>query len=236
MPNRFLSYPLQVISHHTIRRYIVWTVWTLSHKRTTPYEIQGGWNGTGVGLPMLIIILQLFHTHISLPPEVCDSPYQAAHYHNLGLWVWGILLWQGTWAPDTEWDSFPMLHGNWPSCRPEPLRTGIMCIDFLLVHFILKLKKKQKWKRFELYIYSMFKALSMRTARLFLRGRKGDRIFALKHMLKPFNTIFIYHRRIFELGQLSRYSDGVDGRGKRFFSISQRPDRLWGPPSLVSNG
>jgi hypothetical protein len=26
------------------------------------------------------------------------------------------------------------------------------------------------------------------------------------------------------------------GRGKRFFSFAQRPDRLWGPPSLLSKG
>jgi hypothetical protein len=30
--------------------------------------------------------------------------------------------------------------------------------------------------------------------------------------------------------------DSVPGRGKRFFSIPQRPDRLLGPTSLLSNG
>jgi hypothetical protein len=28
----------------------------------------------------------------------------------------------------------------------------------------------------------------------------------------------------------------IPGRGKRFFSSPQRPDRLWDPPSLLSNG
>jgi hypothetical protein len=28
----------------------------------------------------------------------------------------------------------------------------------------------------------------------------------------------------------------IPGRGKRFFSTPQRPDRFWGPPSLFSNG
>jgi hypothetical protein len=28
----------------------------------------------------------------------------------------------------------------------------------------------------------------------------------------------------------------IPGRGKRFFSSPQRPDRLWGPSSLLSNG
>jgi hypothetical protein len=28
----------------------------------------------------------------------------------------------------------------------------------------------------------------------------------------------------------------IIGRGKRFFSTPQRPDRLWSPPSLLSNG
>jgi hypothetical protein len=27
----------------------------------------------------------------------------------------------------------------------------------------------------------------------------------------------------------------ISSRGKRFFSTPQRPDRLWGPPSLLSN-
>jgi hypothetical protein len=45
-----------------------------------------------------------------------------------------------------------------------------------------------------------------------------------------------------ELGYPSRYSDGLDGgssipgRGKVFFSSPKRPDRLWGPLSLLSNG
>jgi hypothetical protein len=48
-------------------------------------------------------------------------------------------------------------------------------------------------------------------------------------------------------GQLIRYSDrlharrsrdqgSIPDRGKRFFSFPQRPDRLWGLPSLLSNG
>jgi hypothetical protein len=28
----------------------------------------------------------------------------------------------------------------------------------------------------------------------------------------------------------------ITGRGKRFFSTPQRPDQLWGPDSLLSNG
>jgi hypothetical protein len=44
---------------------------------------------------------------------------------------------------------------------------------------------------------------------------------------------------------LSQYSEGgyrLDGRGsipvrgKKFLSSPQRPDRLWGPPSLLSDG
>jgi hypothetical protein len=39
----------------------------------------------------------------------------------------------------------------------------------------------------------------------------------------------------------SRYRYGLDGPhsipgSARFFSSLQRPDRLWGPPSLLSNG
>jgi hypothetical protein len=28
----------------------------------------------------------------------------------------------------------------------------------------------------------------------------------------------------------------IPSKGKRFFSILQRPDRLWNPPSFLSNG
>jgi hypothetical protein len=38
-----------------------------------------------VGFPLLSIIPPLAHTHVSPPPEVWDSPEQAAHYHILGL-------------------------------------------------------------------------------------------------------------------------------------------------------
>jgi hypothetical protein len=30
--------------------------------------------------------------------------------------------------------------------------------------------------------------------------------------------------------------DSIPGKGKIFFFTPHRPDRLWGPPSLVSNG
>jgi hypothetical protein len=39
---------------------------------------------------LLITIPLLLHTHESPPPEVCDSPDQAAHYHNLGPHVAGF--------------------------------------------------------------------------------------------------------------------------------------------------
>jgi hypothetical protein len=32
------------------------------------------------------------------------------------------------------------------------------------------------------------------------------------------------------------YQGSVPSGGKRFFSIAQCPDQLWGPPSLPSNG
>jgi hypothetical protein len=43
------------------------------------------------------------------------------------------------------------------------------------------------------------------------------------------------------VGQLSRFSEGhglddrgsIPGRGTRFFSIRQRPNQIWGPPSLL---
>jgi hypothetical protein len=41
--------------------------------------------------PQLIIIPPLFHTQPSLPPEVCNSLDQAAHYHNPSLSFWGSI-------------------------------------------------------------------------------------------------------------------------------------------------
>jgi hypothetical protein len=38
------------------------------------------YSATFFGFPLPIIIPPLLHTHLSLPPEVCDSPDQAAHY------------------------------------------------------------------------------------------------------------------------------------------------------------
>jgi hypothetical protein len=35
--------------------------------------------------PPPIIMPPLLHTHISLPPEVCSNPDQAAHYHCISL-------------------------------------------------------------------------------------------------------------------------------------------------------
>jgi hypothetical protein len=37
------------------------------------------------GFPLLLIIPPLLHNHLSPPPEVCDGPDQAAHYHIRGL-------------------------------------------------------------------------------------------------------------------------------------------------------
>jgi hypothetical protein len=46
------------------------------------------------------------------------------------------------------------------------------------------------------------------------------------------------HVLMFSSGYLSRYSYGLDGPGSipgsvRFFSLPQRQDRVWGPPSLL---
>jgi hypothetical protein len=54
--------------------------------------IRGKWSNTGgrfpprlFGFPLLVTIPPLFHTHLSPPLEVCDSPKQAAHYHIFRL-------------------------------------------------------------------------------------------------------------------------------------------------------
>jgi hypothetical protein len=48
-------------------------------------------------VPLLIIIPSLLHTHISPPPEVYDSPGQAAHYHILSHEVGGFIPDPVTW-------------------------------------------------------------------------------------------------------------------------------------------
>jgi hypothetical protein len=45
-------------------------------------------------------------------------------------------------------------------------------------------------------------------------------------------TSFRKHRP----GRMKERKDKKIVRGKRFFSSPQRPDLLWGPPSLLSNG
>jgi hypothetical protein len=63
---------------------------------SVPCEIHGEWIGTGCfspsffSCPMLNIIRLLQHTHVSVPPEMCDSPDQA-EYSN-------------------RFDSFPQTH------------------------------------------------------------------------------------------------------------------------------
>jgi hypothetical protein len=57
----------------------------------------------------------------------------------------------------------------------------------------------------------------------------------------PQNTILNLRSQYVVEQQLSRYGDGLDGRGSfpnmaKFFSSPQRPYRLWGPPSLLSSG
>jgi hypothetical protein len=60
-----------------------------------PGDFSWDWqNSTGAGFfpsfydhSLLIIILPLFHTHLSLSPEMCSSPDQAAHYHILSHWA-----------------------------------------------------------------------------------------------------------------------------------------------------
>jgi hypothetical protein len=63
--------------------------------QVTSYEIRGGRSGTQtdlppdlLGLPLVIAIIPLIHTHLSQLSEACDTPNQAAHYHILGLFSW----------------------------------------------------------------------------------------------------------------------------------------------------
>jgi hypothetical protein len=61
----------------------------LVEAQTTSYEICSELSGTRAGLslnffsfPTLIIISSSLNTHLSPPPEVYDSPEQAAQYHG----------------------------------------------------------------------------------------------------------------------------------------------------------
>jgi hypothetical protein len=44
-----------------------------------------------LGFTLLIITLLLFNTHLSLPPEMCNSRDQAAQYHIRDFYVGGFI-------------------------------------------------------------------------------------------------------------------------------------------------
>jgi hypothetical protein len=95
----FCPLPSNSILHVNSGRDISQAVrcWLLSaeprfQSQVTSCEILGGRIGTtaglspgSIGFSVLIIILPLLHTDLSPRPEVCDSPDQAAHSHNLSL-------------------------------------------------------------------------------------------------------------------------------------------------------
>jgi hypothetical protein len=58
--------------------------------RDGPSNPAAGFSQSFSDFPLLIIIPSLLHTHLSKPNEVYDKPDQAAHYHILGLQVWGF--------------------------------------------------------------------------------------------------------------------------------------------------
>jgi hypothetical protein len=43
------------------------------------------------GFPLLILSTIDPYIHMSLTPEICESPDQVAHYHTLGLKVWSFI-------------------------------------------------------------------------------------------------------------------------------------------------
>jgi hypothetical protein len=58
-------------------------------------------------------------------------------------------------------------------------------------------------------------------------------------ILPSYLRVYLQRRRGGSAGIATSYGlddwVSIPGRGKRFFSIPQRPDRLWGPPSLLSS-
>jgi hypothetical protein len=73
--------------------------WNFLTERTTgPLNVS--WRALQHGVNLLIlskILFSFYHTHLSLPPDVCYIPDQAAHYHLLCLSSCGLRLWSGTW-------------------------------------------------------------------------------------------------------------------------------------------
>lgn len=71
-----------------------------SHNKSwlTSCEIHGGQSGIEAGtsmssfeFPLLLITPSLLHTHLSPPPEVCNSLNQRVHHHTLSLQFGGFI-------------------------------------------------------------------------------------------------------------------------------------------------
>jgi hypothetical protein len=100
------------------------------------------------------------------------------------------------------------------------------------VHFSMR---SESW--FQISLFNKFKFL--------LKSINNIEYYAKRYMstcLNPeCNSPSVHQREKNISNKFSRHSDGSDGlvsipgKGKIFFSSPQRPDRLWGPPSLLSN-
>jgi hypothetical protein len=78
---------------------------------------------------------------------------------------------------------------------------------------------------------------------LIMQSSLASRLFFLLGPHIPLSTLFSNKSRDSSVG--IALGHGLDDRGSRvrflaggweFFSSSSRPDRLWGPPNLLSNG
>jgi hypothetical protein len=76
---------VQIFSSDTLKSSVI------SHEKTADEVALQLCFPSSFDFPLLVKIPPLIHSHLLPLSEPCSGPYQAAHYHILGLYIWGFI-------------------------------------------------------------------------------------------------------------------------------------------------